>query len=118
MSEPVAVAFFGCWERAGHFLYDQTGKTLPSFGPFIPESLDGVLLRKGWRIPGQVDITCFKDYTVIAFEDNSIDRRPGSNAAFIVEGYAKTRKECWSEAERGFPQIVNRVRSHVRIEDH
>lgn len=87
------------------------------FGPFIPESLDGVLLRSGYRIPGQVDITCFKDYTVIAFIDQTGDRRPGSNAAFIVEGNGLSRRECWKVALESFPQIVERVKDITRQGD-
>lgn len=106
--------FFGCWDRPGHFLFSPSGMTLASFGPFIPESLDGVLLAKGYRIPGQVDIVCFKDYTVIAFEDNTIDTRPGSNGCFIVQGYALTKQQCWIEAEKFYPQIVQRLKKHLR----
>jgi hypothetical protein len=111
------VAFFGCWNQAGHYLHDESGNNLQSFGPFIVESLDGVLLKHGYRIPGQVDVVCFKDYTVIAFEDYTVDRRPGSNAAFIVEGHALTRQECWKAAEAMFPQVVKRLRGHVRTGD-
>ncbi len=111
------VAFFGCWDQPGHYIYDANGRTLRSFGPFILESLDGVLLRHGSRIPGQVDLTCFKDYTVIAFVDQAVDRRPGSNGAFIVEGYALRRQQCWREAERVFPQIVQRLKPHLRMGD-
>lgn len=111
------VTFFGCWHSAGHFLFNANGSTLHFFGPFIPESLDGVLLRKGHRIPGQVDVTCFKDYTVISFEDYTVDRRPGSNASFIVEGHGLTRRQCWAAAKKVYPQIVERVAPHVRMED-
>lgn len=113
----MTVAFFGCWERTGHLLHDEHGRSLQSFGPFVPESLDGKLLRCGPRIPGRVDVTCFKDYTVIAFEDNTVDKRGGSNGCFIIEGYALTRRECWTAAEKAFPQIVARLRGHVRMED-
>jgi len=111
------VAFFGCWKHAGHHIYDPHGVTMDSFGPFIPESLDGVLLRKGHRIPGQVDVTCFKDHTVIAFIDNTVDRRPGGNGAFIVEGYGLTKKECWAEATKLYPQIVERLKAVTRQGD-
>lgn len=111
------VAFFGCWDRAGHFIYGTDGMTLRSFGPFVPESLDGTLLRNGHRIPGQVDVTCFKDYTVIAFEDYTVDRRPGSNGAFIVEGWALTRQQCWKAAEERYPHIIARLRGHLRMDD-
>lgn len=112
------VAFFGCWApgQFGHFIYDSSGRTLRSFGPFVPESLDGVLLKPGHRIRGQVDVRCFKDYTVLAFEDYTVDRRPGSNAAFIVEGSMLTASACWTAAEAHYPQIVERLRGHVRME--
>lgn len=110
------IAFFGCWspERLGHFLYNENGRTLDSFGPFIPESLDGVLLRCGSRIGGQVDLTYFKDYVVMAFIDQTADRRPGSNACFIIEGYYNSRREIWKHAEQAFPDIVRRLHGHIR----
>lgn len=115
----MSIAFFGCWDEnhIGHFLYNDYGKTLPHFGPFISESLDGVLLRCGHRIPGQVDLTCFKEHTVISFIDQTADKRPGSNASFIVEGYGLTKRQCWEAARKVFPQIVERVKNTTRQED-
>lgn len=79
-SDPLTTAraaYYGCWDEhhPGHFLYNAGGMTLKSYGPFIPESLDGVLLRGGQRIRGQVDVTCFKDYTVISSIKQRIDDR-------------------------------------------
>jgi hypothetical protein len=110
------VAFFGCWEQAGHFLHDASGRNLQSFGPFIPESLDTVFIRDEGRPreAGFTTITCFKDYTVMAFWDNTVDRRPGSNGAFIIEAPALNRRECWEAAEKVFPQIVKRLEGRVR----
>jgi len=111
------VAFFGCWKQAGHFLYDPSGMMMESFGPFIQESMDGIFLKPGHRIGGQVDIVYFKDHTVIAFVDNTVDRRPGSNGAFIVEGHGLTKKQCWAEAAKLYPQIVERLKHFTRQND-
>lgn len=117
------VAFFGCWSgpdgrgKKGHFLYDRSGMSADAYGPFMDYSLDGVLLGKGQRIPGQVDVVHFREYTVIAFEDFSVDQRPGSNGAFVVRGNGLTRKECWRIAENGYPHIVARLRMHLRMGD-
>lgn len=115
MPAPRAVAFFGCWTTPGHFLYDATGRTLVSFGPFVPESLDNTLIRDRGR--GFTTVTCFKDYTVLAFEDFTVDKRGGCNGAFIVEGYALTHRELWEAAEAVFPQVVRRLHGHVRGAD-
>ena len=114
----IQVAYFGCWNEPGHYLHDHNGRNLRSFGPFIPESLDNTFNRdKRERF---TTITYFKDYTILAFTDNTIDKRPGSNSCFIIEGSNLSKKQCWEAAELVFPQIVNRLKGYIRgakIED-
>lgn len=109
------VAFFGCWNSPGHFLYGAYGpQTIESFGPFIPESLDMVFCKP--RFLHDSTLVCFKDYTLLAFLDNTVDRRPGSNGVFIVEGYALSKADIWREATRVFPRITTRLKDHVRLD--
>lgn len=55
-----------------------------------------------------VALTYVRGWTVLAMWDNSIDKRPGSNAAFIAEGRL-TEEAMWALAQQHFPQIVQRL---------
>lgn len=91
--------YFGCWDRPGHFLHDETGKVLywPNRdAPTLPWTLghmDGGLLKNGEHpdvIDGKVWWTCGgRDEFWYAFFwwDRSVDRRGACNSGFYVSGF-------------------------------
>ena len=106
------IAFFGCWNGLGHQLRDESGTIITSFGPFLPQTLDGTFAPTDART-GAPKITDFNGWTVLAFHDFTVDSRGGSNGAFIVEGN-HTTAWIWREARRAFPHVVDRLVGHVR----
>ncbi|TGP28223.1 hypothetical protein EN875_032210 [Mesorhizobium sp. M2D.F.Ca.ET.232.01.1.1] len=112
--------YFGCWERAGHFLHRPGGRKiwhaqreLAGF-PWSDSHMDSGLLRNGRRpdvYDGRVFWTCGGLVFWYAFYwwDNSVDRRGASNSGFYVRGFG------WPEAQAAFnyacaefPKVVSR----------
>ncbi|TIL38493.1 hypothetical protein [Mesorhizobium sp.] len=99
--------YFGCWDRAGHYLHRPGGsviwhaqRELPGF-PWSDSLMDSGLLRNGQRpdrYDGKVFWTCGGSPFWYAFYwwDNSVDRRGASNSGFYVRGFG------WPEAQAAF----------------
>jgi hypothetical protein len=119
-----AVYYFGCWDRAGHYLHAPSGKTLDGVGPFyvwdfehgIP--LDGTFApgpysrqsREGYEDEYAASLTHIRGWSVLAMWDRSVDARSASNAAFIAEGFL-TMEAMWSLARTYFPRVVARLKA-------
>jgi hypothetical protein len=116
LSHQIDVAFFGVWSqrRMGHFLYRPDGMTLPHFGPFIPESLDGRFNRP--RFLHDSTLVPFKGYTLLAFDDQTADQRQGSNGCFLCDRDGMSKREVWTQADAQFPTITARLQAHVRLD--
>jgi len=99
--------FFGCWEEGicGHYLANKFGERqllednrLPLDGTFQPiKEVVGT-----WRriaIHGRNH----RILTILAGWDQTVDKRPGSNAAFVSDGI-QTVDEMLARAEKIFPK--------------
>lgn len=108
--------FFGCWKECGHVLRDKHGYSVGEYGknklpadfPIKPDSLDGSLLYGiKEQIEGRTVLSHIGNWTIISFWDRSVDKRPGSNASFVIRG-KKTLDEAKEIAKAEFPSIYNR----------
>jgi len=90
--------YFGCWNEAGHFLWDRNRMTihdpLKQFGPnVIPgEYLDGSrIFLPTPEQPGKGRLTHIvrggEAVTVLAWWDRTFDKRPGCCAAIQSDGW-------------------------------
>lgn len=109
--------FFGCEREGakGHYLFDKFGHRLGDDDPrmgfpmflldqtFAPVEERAGSFRLVWicRSHGQ-------RLTILAGWDNTVDQRPGSNAAFISHGQ-KNLAEMLDRAERFFPKQYARL---------
>jgi hypothetical protein len=104
---PKTALYWGCWQRAGHYLHKTNGSAVwnprseISGFPWSEPLLDGGLLRNGKRVDiydGKVFWTCGGSPFWYAFFwwDNSIDHRGASNSGFYVRGFN------WPEAQVAF----------------
>jgi hypothetical protein len=83
------VYFFGCWnDDTGHYLHEPTGRSVHRGTDATPwgMSIDGVLPPAGPDVQGRCLLHHKDGWTALAFWDRSVDTRPGSNAALLVEG--------------------------------
>jgi hypothetical protein len=105
--------FYGCLgTQAGHFLLTAHGDSpsyyrLEQMGPNALKYIDGGFLPKN-PTHGTIYRSVIPGWTIIAMVDNSVDRRPGSNAEFLVPGEYST-EEMKAMARATFPDIVARL---------
>lgn len=118
--------YFGCWERAGHYLHLPGGHTLwdkPKDLPWRDEHLDGGLLKNGKRpdvYDGKVVWTCGGKALWYAFFwwDNSVDRRGASNSGFYVRGFGWPEpQEAFDYACAAFPTVVARQKRPLVLQN-
>lgn len=102
------IYFFGCWERAGHYLHAVDGRQLRwAEGPW-GYAIDGGLLDKRVAQVEGVAVVAQRDgWTAVSFWDRSVDKRQGSNAAFLVDELV-TGEELLARARVAFPTIFAR----------
>jgi hypothetical protein len=80
--------YFGCFEHAGHFWWDQNlqgaNREMDSL------IVDGVYAPPGPEIEGLAQIVYlnwnYRVWTLLAFWDRSIDKRGKCNSVFLLEG--------------------------------
>ena len=94
--------YFGCLNGPGHFLWTSENASYPrnhreELCPW-GRKIDGLLTREHGQ--GVAEMHQTQGWTAITMQDRSVDRRPGSNAAFIAEG------------EHGFDEMVSLALEH------
>lgn len=102
--------YFGCWDRAGHYLWSPRGEQCSKHHLGSWTSFDGLYAPRGWYKDklGFWKRTVRDGWTVIACWDCSVDERYNSNAAFIVEGEHSVA-EALEVAKAKFPGITARI---------
>lgn len=119
-----SVFYFGCVERAGHFLWDTSLQTLhdshPSlraYGfPLRQNVLDGGLMpySSEYHPDGKVFVSHVNGWTILMFNDSSVDSRPGSHSAFIIRG-VRSYTNALAIAKREFPTIFARFKFELKL---
>ncbi len=128
----VKMYYFGCVERAGHFLWDKSlsGRSLssekePSL-PWNPDrgEVDGVLQHHsdeckkraycgcGSSTEGKALVHHKNGWTALSFWDRSVDSRGGCNSTFFAQGDF-TFDDMVQLAKVNFPSIWNRYKFSV-----
>lgn len=119
--------YFGCWERAGHYLRSARETiSWPEDVPGLPWTLsdmDGGLLTNGghadeydgkvfWTAGGRPTL-----WLAFVWWDNSIDRRTASNSGFYVRGFGiDERQAAFDYAASVFPKVVERQRQPLILQ--
>ncbi|HYM33366.1 MAG TPA: hypothetical protein VEU47_18855 [Candidatus Cybelea sp.] len=113
--------YFGCWDRPGHYLHDEDGRTiwhkdrLRGF-PWDDALMDTGLLHNGKHldvVDGKVWWTCGGTPLWLAFVwwDRSVDRRGACNSGFYVQGFDHEHApDAFAFACSVFPQVIERQR--------
>lgn len=108
--------YYGCIGDTGHFFWGPGGVRLGVEHPFsrlfgTPEDLVPNCPRD---IQGLAALVHQKGWTVLAFCDRSVDRRPGSVSAFGAEG-THSFDEMVAQARSLFPSVWARFRFEVTL---
>lgn len=107
------IFYFGCLEGKGHFLHRAGRKCSPENFEVLPWGyhLDGQVLERA-GIPdnpdGRILFEQREGWTLIAFWDRSVDRRHGSNSAFLVPAIVSL-EELLRLAREQWPQVMARL---------
>ena len=116
---PVDVLYFGCIERAGHYLWSREGTGRPCTDRRDRElaqrlgGLDGALCwnSKSDRYSHECDeteglafVTHREGWTALAFWDRSVDGRGACNSAFLAEG-TLTCAQIVRHARQRWPEV-------------
>ena len=118
MTQPTNPIYFGCARESGHYFFDPdhyvcggTGLRVspPKDFPWGYE-VDGKLQPHPGYKQGQVKLHHKDGWTLIAWWDMTVDKRPASCSAFAVDGkgfeYAFT--EMVQFLKENFPQVAER----------
>lgn len=112
------IYYLGCWDEAGHYLHDPTGKShYYSIGPFTLALLDGgpfMPQKATLTYPALEDernsmLTWSEGWTVLSMWDRSVDARPGSHATFVARG-KYLEGAMWGLIKLHFPKIAQRLK--------
>jgi hypothetical protein len=122
--------YFGCWDRAGHYLHDATGATvwkgngLPPDLPWGECIMDSGFLKNAKVIDdpdGRVYWTCggaFAFWYAFYWWDRSVDKRGACNSGFYVRGFGwPESKEAFEYACEQFPMVVQRQKFPLVLQD-
>lgn len=96
------IYFFGCIRQPGHYWWAPPHQNLkfrapPEIGiPDAWERIDGNFVPEGtsYNVEGHASLLYEDDWTLLAFWDRTIDKRPGSNAAFVARGTLSFDEIC------------------------
>lgn len=124
MSEP-RMFYFGPWDRAGHFFFDENGRSVSDYPRYpVPwQAVDGVLQPKcdpkdPYRIREEVEgeaLLHHKDgWTALCFWDRSVDKRGACNSNYFAEG-TFTFEQMVEMAKRRFSERWGRMAFDVRL---
>lgn len=113
--------YFGCGlSEKGHYwfvpldgnLHHINMRELPLVLGNIAKTIDGTLCptnaKQGIINRWLLESECSTVWTFIAFNDYSVDTRPGSNSVFIFEGNYDTIEAC-KLIDKYYPKIANRL---------
>ena len=101
------IFYFGCWNTPGHFLVKPGGTHVHKAGPFDAGRIDGFFTPAS-EADLTATITHVKGWTIMAMWDRSVDKRSGSNCAFVMEGIHGA-SAMWIAAQENFPNITARL---------
>ena len=106
--------YFGCGDETGHYWW-YNGKKFydPPIGPWGLE-IDSCLapLTKSYQAEGACSITHKDGWTALSFWDRSVDKRMGSNSAFVVQGIYEF-SEMIAKFKELFPKQHGRLKAEL-----
>jgi len=111
--------YFGCKGQPGHYLFDQRGQKAyrPPFEK-MDNRFDGNLTPqfKGTKyFEAALSRLGGYGYSALAWHDNSVDTRSGSNSVIFAPSLDIDPEEMLAEAKVRFPWVFARIPSGVKL---
>jgi hypothetical protein len=104
--------YFGCWsaDEKGHYLFAAGRDRFPTYNSPLPfDHLDGIIKYFGFS-QSEAVLWHLCGYSVLTIPvDCSADKRPASNASFIVEGTVQSFQAMLDAFKLHFPHQFERI---------
>jgi hypothetical protein len=112
--------YFGCGDRAGHYLFPEGRQGTGGYGRPLLEyltHLDG-------KLAPQLDRTCYRavfsrlgavGYTALSWWDKTVDQRGGSNSTIFAPTIVMTPVDLLAEGQKRFPWVFARLPEPLQI---
>ncbi len=115
--------YFGCMRGKGHFLFDNSilyshsiesvARSLPGVNPSVLKYMDDTYVPY-YKPEGLYNLCIVPPLIIIAWNDYSMDSRPGSNSNLIAYGYemkGNYAEEIIDDAYKIYPLVMNRQKA-------
>lgn len=121
VNHPLPALYLGCHKVSGHYLWREG---MLSFSPRSSldylkrlDRFDGLLPPQDDRTPYRATLSQLPGwgYTALAFWDNSIDKRVGSNSTFFLPSLRLTARGAYMAACTLFPEVFARLPEAVQL---
>ncbi len=116
MRQETIIVYFGCWNEAGHFLWEPGRRSLRDYDAdkmFIPTAsqLDGtkLFLPSPEKVgTGSLTFLPAPNLTILAWWGNPWDKRGAVNSAIITNGNLD-ETEMWQRFAGYFPELAEKL---------
>lgn len=115
--------YYGCIGVAGHYMHPYAKSSDFPDGNFkVIQYIDGLYTPGGTSEQGKAQFSMIGPFTIIAWHDYTVDKRPGSNSNIIGYGFTGTRAEIivamYKDFEIRFPQVIKRQTAPIDVIDY
>lgn len=122
---PIQSVYFGCHEQTGHYFWWPQMRPADREihqhfeNPFV---IDGAFLPKKDTSQGACALHHFQDYTILSFNDYTVDHRPKSHSTFVLHHsifdkskLPLTLQECLIRARALFMEVMIARHRHTKF---
>lgn len=115
--------YFGCMGVAGHYMFPAVSRSCFPDGNYkVIQYIDGLYVPGGNLEQGAAQFSMIGAFTIIAWHDYTVDKRPGSNSNIIGYGFTGTRSEIIASMFKDFcirfPQVIKRQTAPINVMDY
>jgi hypothetical protein len=112
--------YFGCGDRAGHYLLRQNGNQAFRYGDDLYKRLghfDGCLAPNP---ESELYVAAMNrlgglNYSALSWWDRSVDKRPASNSIIFAPGLTISPDDMLTEGQQRFPWVFSRLPKPVTL---
>jgi hypothetical protein len=114
--------YFGCLGEVGHYMHPHVRSSdFPGANFKVIQYIDG-LYTPGNCEQGAAQFSMVGPFTIIAWHDYTVDKRPGSNSVIVGYGFKGTRAEIIADMckdfEMRFPSVIKRQTAPINVIDY
>ena len=111
--------YFGCNQRAGHYLFERGMRPARTKYSRNLERFDGMLAPQDSTTPYVATVSRLAGWgmTALSFWDYSVDKRGGCNSIVFAPTLDIDPSEMLAKAAEAFPEVFNRLPQAVTLKE-